>query len=124
MRRKKQEILLVFGGEVLLGIMTRAFRDWGYAPHGVSTSGQVDSLLAEFPKARVMVIGQDVQEGLNGLELTPSVKQIRPGIHIVLLAKAFYRGVARERGVDTFVAQPFQLADLWSNIKEVFQKLH
>jgi len=118
--RKKRRILVIEDDEEMRSLLEDFIEEEGY---GVDSVGDGSEAFRKLAKGSFDLIITDIRmPGLNGLDILPGLKQIQPGIPIIVITAFGSEEVQRRaltRGADAYLEKPLHLEQLRTLIQEM-----
>lgn len=118
------DLLVVDDEPELRGLLAEYFSRQGFAVRCAADAAEARSQIAA---ARPALLLLDVHmPGETGLALARSLRELHPGLGIVMLTTAgesVDRIVGLELGADDYVAKPFELRELLARVRAVLRRL-
>ncbi len=117
---KKQSIIIVDDEQSLLDMLNQSLAQHGYVCEAY-TNGK-DALARVGSSSADLLLTDIAMQGLPGLELTKTVKRIRPDMNVIVMTgfiSDFSYDQAIESGASDFIKKPFTIQELLMRIKHV-----
>ena len=120
MEPRKKRILVIEDDREMRSLLEDYLEEEGYEVGSVDDGSEAFRKLA---RENFDLILTDIRmPGLNGLDILPGLKQIQPGILIIVITAFGSEEVQRralERGADAYLEKPLQLDQLRTLIQEM-----
>jgi DNA-binding NtrC family response regulator len=118
----KERILLIDDDPNVLGVMSEALTQAGYAPRATRSSEEALDLLER--ESFDLVVSDVVMPGLHGIQLLDAARQLNPAIKVLFVTGYTNREIVKEgfdKGAWGFLEKPFSLKEFWSAVQAVMQ---
>ena len=119
----KEHILLIDDDPNVLGVMSEALTQAGYAPRATRSSEEALDLLKR--ESFDLVVSDVVMPGLHGIQLLDAARQLNPAIKVLFVTGYANREIVKEgfdKGACGFLEKPFSLKEFWSAVQAVIQE--
>jgi CheY-like chemotaxis protein len=124
-RGRQEQVLLVDDEEPLVRLMSGSLLDLGYVPVGFSSGAEALAAFSAHPDRFDAVVTDERMPGLSGVELIRAVRQIRPGVPVVMVSGYLGTGIerqAREAGADAVLRKPLVTAELAAALTRIMSE--
>jgi signal transduction histidine kinase/CheY-like chemotaxis protein len=120
--RGKESILLVDDEETVTEVNKELLESMGYRVYATRSGQEAIAVYMEKQKEIDLVILDMIIPGISGGETFDRLREINPGIRVLLSSGYSINGKAQEildRGCNGFLQKPFQLSELSRKIREI-----
>jgi DNA-binding NtrC family response regulator len=125
LQKDAERILLVDDDPSIVRLITQMLKRSGYEVIAKTSSSSALKALKETPEPFDLVISDMTMPEMSGEQLAQEIKQIRPGIPVVLCTGHSNRmdeNRAKELGIEAFIKKPFSRKDITKTISKVLYK--
>jgi PAS domain S-box-containing protein len=124
-RKGRETVLFVDDEEMIIEVGSEMLKELGYNVI-VARSGQEALQIYSNRRSKIDIVVMDmIMPGMGGGETFDRLKQIHPGVKVLLSSGYSINGQASrimERGCDGFIQKPFNLEQLSMRLREVLDK--
>jgi len=125
LQKGKERILLVDDEPSIVRMITQMLTRCGYEVIGKTSSASALNVFKDAPEQFDLVISDLTMPEISGDQLAQEIKQIRPGMPIILCTGHSNRmdeNKAKELGIDAFITKPFSRKNITEAIPKVLHK--
>lgn len=125
LQKGKERILLVDDEPSIVRMITQMLTRCGYEVIGKTSSASALNVFKDAPEQFDLVISDLTMPEISGDQLAQEIKQIRPGMPIILCTGHSNRmdeNKAKELGIDAFIIKPFSRKNITEAIPKVLHK--
>ena len=122
LQKGKERILLVDDEPSIVRMITQMLTRSGYEVIGKTSSASALNVFKEAPEQFDLVISDMTMPEISGDQLAQAIKQIRPGITIILCTGHSNRmdeNKAKDLGIEAFITKPFSRKSITEAIPKV-----
>jgi len=122
LQKGKERILLVDDEPSIVRMITQMLTRSGYEVIGKTSSASALNVFKEAPEQFDLVISDMTMPEISGDQLAQAIKQIRPGIPIILCTGHSNRmdeNKAKDLGIEAFITKPFSRKSITEAIPKV-----
>ncbi|NWH05558.1 hybrid sensor histidine kinase/response regulator [Desulfobacter latus] len=127
LQKGKERILVVDDEPSIVRLITQMLTRSGYEVVGETSSASALNVFKDTPEQFDLVISDMSMPEISGDQLAQAIKQIRPGIPIIICTGHSNRmdeNRANQLGIDAFITKPFSRKNITEVIPKVLHKIN